>query len=74
MKKQITTKDRIKQEEDYLAFLKKRLDSKNYKNNVSKEEYEKTQAKYDKAKLVLKMFISDLKISCFLILALILFL
>ena len=39
------------QEEQYLAFLKKRLESKNYKSNVSKEEYDKTKAKYDKAKL-----------------------
>lgn len=46
--------DPIKQEEDYVAFLKKRLESENFKKSVSKEEYEKTKAKYDKAKLKLK--------------------
>jgi hypothetical protein len=44
----------IKQEEDYVAFLKKRLESDNFKSSVSKEEYEKTKFKYDKAKLKLK--------------------
>ena len=44
-------------EEDYAAFLKKRLESSNYKNGVSKEEYEKTKAKYEKVKLKLKLFI-----------------
>lgn len=44
-----------KQEEDYAAFLKKRLDSNNYKNSVSKEEYEKTKLKYDKVKLKLRL-------------------
>jgi len=45
-----------KQEEDYATFLKKRLESSNYKNSVSKEEYEKTKAKYEKVKLKLKLF------------------
>jgi hypothetical protein len=44
-----------KNKNDYLNFLKKRLDSKNYKNNVSDEEYEKTKAKYEKEKLKLKL-------------------
>lgn len=44
-----------KEEEAYAAFLKKRLESSNYKNSVSKEEYEKTRAKYDKVKLKLKL-------------------
>lgn len=46
---------RIKQEEDYIAFLEKRLNSVNYKNNVSSEEFEKTREKLKKAKLVLRM-------------------
>jgi hypothetical protein len=46
---------RVKHEEDYIAFLQKRLNSVNFKNNVSKEEYEKTEAKLKKAKLVLKL-------------------
>lgn len=44
----------IQIEENYVAFLKKRLDSENFKKNVSEEEYQKTKAKYDKAKLKLK--------------------
>lgn len=39
----------------YIEFLKKRLESKNYKNNVSKEEFDKTKEKYEKAKLRLKI-------------------
>ena len=37
-----------KHHEEYIAFLEKRLASKNYKANVSSEEFEKT-------KLVLKL-------------------
>ena len=48
-------KDIIKETEQYLEFLKKRLESKNYKANVSDEEYQKTKEKYDKAKLRLKL-------------------
>ena len=44
-----------KKEEEYMAFLKKRLDSNNYKSNVSEEEYNKTKAKYEKVKLLLKL-------------------
>ena len=46
--------DPIEHEENYVAFLKKKLQSENFKQNVSKEEYEKTKKKYDKAKLKLK--------------------
>ena len=35
----------IKHSEEYLAFLKKRIESKNYKSNVSPEEFEKTKPK-----------------------------
>ena len=45
----------IKHEEKYVEFLKKRLKSKNFKANVSSEEFEKTKAKYDKAKLKVNM-------------------
>lgn len=44
----------IKHEEEYVAFLKKRLDSKNYKAIATEEEYNKTKEKYEKAKLKLK--------------------
>ena len=53
-KKKTSNSERIKQEEQYIEFLKKRLDSKNFKTNVSSEEYGKTQKKYEKAKLLLK--------------------
>lgn len=55
MPKNKKTKDIIKETEDYLVFLRKRLDSKNYKANVSEEEYAKTKAAYDKAKLRIKL-------------------
>lgn len=45
---------KLEQEENYVKFLKKKLNSENYKSNVSKEEYEDTKRKYDKAKLKLK--------------------
>lgn len=57
MKKQKSKKNDkspIELHEDYIAFLKKRLASENYKANVSQQEYDKTKAKYDKAKLKLK--------------------
>jgi len=41
-------------EEEYVSFLKKKLESKNFKANVSVDEYEKIKFKYDKAKLKLK--------------------
>lgn len=44
-----------KQVEDYIKFLEKRLASKNYKNNVSEEEYKKTKEKLDKERLRLKL-------------------
>lgn len=53
MKKK-TFEQQVKDEKNYVAFLKKRLDSVNYKNNVTKEEYNKTKEKYDKAKFKLK--------------------
>jgi len=46
---------RIKQERDYIAFLEKRVNSENYKKNVSTGEFEKTKEKLKKARLVLKI-------------------
>lgn len=45
----------LEHEAKYVSFLKKRLESENFKENVSEEEYKKTKLKYDKAKLKLKM-------------------
>ena len=55
MKKKLTKAQEIKQTEDYILFLRRRLDSKNYKANVSAEEYEETKEKLDKAKFRLKI-------------------
>jgi hypothetical protein len=48
-------KDQAQLDKEYAAFLKKRLESKNYKSNVSLEEYEKTKQKYEKVKLKLRI-------------------
>lgn len=55
MKKTMSSEQRIKHSEDYIEFLKKRLASENFKASVTKEEYEKTKAKLDKEKLILRM-------------------
>jgi hypothetical protein len=61
MSDKITKQQEIESEEKYVAFLKKRLESPNYRANVSKEEVEKTMAKYDKAKLRLRLMKMDKK-------------
>ena len=55
VKKKLSKQQQIRHEEDYVAFLQKRLASKNFKSNVTPEEYEKTKQKYDKAKLRLRL-------------------
>jgi len=45
----------LNQRKEYISFLEKRLNSKNYKNNVSKEEYEKTKDKLKKEKLIISL-------------------
>ena len=47
--------NKLDHEEKYVEFLKTRLNSDNFKKNVSPEEFKTTKAKYDKAKLKLKM-------------------
>jgi hypothetical protein len=51
----ISKKDELVKHKEYIEFLKKRLNSEHYKASVPREEYEKTKAKYDKAKLVLRI-------------------
>jgi len=53
--REISLDKKIKNEEDYVSFLKKRLDSDNFKNNVTEEEYALTKKKYDKAKFKLRV-------------------
>ena len=48
-------KNKKKKYENYLEFLEARLNSKNFKKNVSPEEYEKTKKKYEKEKLVQRL-------------------
>lgn len=55
MKNKKNKKTELEREQDYHDFLKKRLESKNYKANVSKEEYEETKKKFDKVKLRLRL-------------------
>lgn len=50
-------KSDLEQTEDYVVFLKKALDSDNFKAN-DPERYAETKKKYDKAKLKLK-FLKD---------------
>ena len=45
----------VEQEEQYVAFLKRRLESENFQANATSEEIELTEKKYDKAKFKLKM-------------------
>lgn len=41
--------------ENYLEFLKTRLESENFRNNVTVEEYDKTKNKYEREKLKQKL-------------------
>jgi len=50
-----TVKDKLKHEEEYVAFLERRLKSQNFLKNSKPEEVEKTEKKLKKAKLVLKL-------------------
>lgn len=45
---------RIKHEQDYIAFLERRVKSTNFKKNVSAEEYAEAEAKLKKARFILK--------------------
>ena len=47
--------NKLEHEEKYVEFLRIRINSKNFKKNVSEEEFRVTKAKYDKSKLKLKM-------------------
>lgn len=53
-KRQLSVQEELDNHLKYIEFLKKRLASKNYKEISTDEEFEKTEAKYKKAKLILK--------------------
>lgn len=61
MAKKMTVPEQIAHEENYVAFLQKRLNSENFKANSSQEEYDQAQKKYDKAKFILKTLKERLK-------------
>ena len=52
MKKKV---NKVEHEEKYVEFLRKRVQSVNFRQNVTKEEFDKTKKKYDNAKLKLRM-------------------
>jgi BMFP domain-containing protein YqiC len=52
MKKKRDEKEELKQ---YIAFLEKRLASKNFKANVTAEDYKKTKDQLSKARFRLKL-------------------
>lgn len=54
-----TKKTSKKEDIAYMEFLEKRLNSKNFKANVSPEEYAKTKAKFDKVKLRIKLLYDE---------------
>lgn len=54
-KKKLTKAEKIAHEEKYVEFLRIRLASENFQQNVSEEEYLKTKEKYERAKFRLKM-------------------
>ena len=54
MKKEDSKERMIKHSEEYIEFLQKRLASENYKASVTEEVYNKTKAKLNKEKLILK--------------------
>ena len=55
MAKKKNKKSQIDMDKEYAAFLKKRLESKNYKAVATKEEYEETKQKYENVKLKIKL-------------------
>lgn len=55
MPKPKTLLDQLRHEENYVAFLFKRLCSKSYQANSTPAEYASTKADHDNAKFKLKM-------------------
>lgn len=45
-------KRKKKKYNSYLEFLECKLNSKNYQNNASEEEYQETKRKYDRERLL----------------------
>lgn len=56
-KKQENTISIVEKQKLYVEFLRKQVQSENFKNNVSEEEYKIALHKYDKAKMKLKFLL-----------------
>ena len=54
-------KSPLEHETEYVEFLRKRLQSENFRANATTEEIEETKRKYDRAKLKLKFLQQDSK-------------
>lgn len=54
-------KKKKKEYKSYLEFLETRLNSENYKKSVGIAEYEKTLAKYQREKFLIKLLGKDKK-------------
>ena len=50
-----TNKKRLEHEQYYIEFLERRIKSSNFKKKVSSQEFEKTEMKLKKARLILQM-------------------
>lgn len=55
MAKKMTKQEELAHEREFVAFMKKRVESKNFKANVAPEEFQKAKEKYDKAKFRLRI-------------------
>ncbi len=53
-KKKMTLPEQIRHEEEYVEFLRKRLDSKHFLATATPDEIVKTKVKYERAKFRLK--------------------
>jgi len=55
--KKVEKRTDLEKHKDFVEFLRKRVQSENFKNSVTPEEYQKALQKYDKAKLKLKFML-----------------
>jgi len=53
--KKLSKQQQVRHEEEYIAFLEKRLGSQHFISNESEETVEKTREKLKKAKLKLRL-------------------
>jgi hypothetical protein len=56
--RELTKEEKIRQQKDWVDFLKTRLKTEGIRESMSEKDYKKMQLRYDKAKLQLK-FLKD---------------